>query len=385
VQGQCVATTLHHLLLTGQSLSVGALSAVVSATQPFENVMFSNGVRAGAAGLAGFAPLVEAWDGSQGETIASGFANLLTSLTGGAGAGLRSLVSAHGVGGQPYAALRKGTAPYAAGLAQVAAGASLAAQAGDAYAVRAVAVVHGESDHAQHNERYTEDLLAWQSDYEADVQAATGQALPVPMFACQMSSFTKYGAATSSIPLQQLAAAEARPDRFFVVGPKYMLPYVADGVHLTGEGERWLGELYAKAWRRVLVDGERWRPLSPRRVERDGATVRVRFWVPAPPLVIDTTTITDPGARGFRFTDTSATPPTIVAVELEGDDTVRLTLSAVPTGGNRRVHYAMFGDPGAAAGPTTGARGNLRDSDATPSLGGYALANWCVHFSADVP
>lgn len=385
VFGQCVTASLHHLLITGQSLSTGAVSAVVSTEQPFANVMFNTGVRAGGVGLVGFVPLVETFAGGEGETIASGFANLLTERTGGAGVGLRSLASAHGISGQPYTVLRKGTGAYANGMAQAAAGAMLAGAMGESFSVRAMAVIHGETDHGAGNQNYDQNLLEWQSDYDADVRALTGQLEPVVMFTDQMSSFTALGSATSTIPQQQLAAARARPDRIFVVAPKYMLGYVADGVHLTGDGERMLGELYAKAWHTVLVDGERWLPVSPREVRRDGAVITIDFHVPAPPLVFDTTLVTDPGSYGFAFTDSSGATPAVTAVELDGDTSVRITLGAVPTGGNMRVRYAMTGAPGAPAGPTTGARGNLRDSDATASRHGYSLFNWSVHFDEPVP
>ena len=50
-----------------------------------------------------------------------------------------------------------------------------------------------------------------------------------------------------------------------------------------------------------------------------------------------------------------------------------------------RIRYAHTGGVGQPAGPTTGARGNLRDSDATPSRHGYPLFNWAVHFDEPVP
>jgi len=335
-------------------------------------------------GLDVLVPLVETSDGFHGETLASGMANLLSQRAIDAGGSHRSLVSAHGVSGQPYAALRKGTMPYATGMAQVAAGLALAQAGGEPYAVRAVVVVHGESDHLGSNATYDLDLLEWQSDYEADIQAMTGQTLPVPLLTDQMSSFSAYGSATSAIPQLQLEASRAAPDRIVLMGPKYVLPYVPDGVHLTGEAERWLGEMHAKVFERVLIEGEPWRPVSPREITRDGAEISVRFWVPVPPLVLDETLVSNPGNYGFGYTDSSGAPPTITSVALVGDDTVVLTLSAMPVGGNQRVTYAMNGIPGQPAGPTTGARGNLRDSDTTESRHGYALQNWCVHFDEPV-
>jgi hypothetical protein len=71
-------------------------------------------------------------------------------------------------------------------------------------------------------------------------------------------------------------------------------------------------------------------------------------------------------------------------VQVTGSDTVAITLAATPTGANKRLRYAYTGVPGNAAGPTSGPRGNLRDSDATPSLYGNPLYNWCVHFDKPV-
>ena len=54
-----------------------------------------------------------------------------------------------------------------------------------------------------------------------------------------------------------------------------------------------------------------------------------------------------------------------------------VTLAFAEVGGLR-------GTAGAAGGPVTGARGNLRDSDATKSRHDYPLYNWCVHFDEPV-
>ena len=384
VAGQCVAASLHHVLITGQSLSQGALSEVVSTEQPFDNLSFVTGVRAGGVGLDTLVPLVETSDGFHGETLASGMANLITEHTMAAGGEHRSLVSAHGVSGQPYSVLQKGTAAYAEGMAQVAAGMAAAQAQGDTYAVRAVVTIHGESDHLEGNTSYDLDLLQWQSDYDTDIRAMTGQTLEVPLFTDQMSSFTAYGVTTSAIPQLQLEASRAEPQRVVLMGPKYVLPYVPDGVHLTGDGERWLGEMHAKVFEHVLIEGETWRPVSPRSIQRDGAQITVQMWVPSPPLVLDDVLVSDPGNYGFGYTDQSGAPPSITSVALSGDDSVVITLSEEPVGGGQRIRYAMTGTAGQPAGPMTGARGNLRDSDATTSRHDYLLYNWCVHFDEPV-
>ncbi len=217
------------------------------------------------------------------------------------------------------------------------------------------------------------------------MKAITGQSDPIPMFHTQMSSWTKYGEATSTIPFDQLAEHVKSAGKTILVGPKYHLSYAADGVHLTNEGYRHMGEDYAKAYRRVILEGRPWEPLRPIALTRAGNIITVKLVVPAPPLVLDAGAITDPGSFGFEFAETGpAAPQKIVIVALASPDTVRITLAGAPTGTNKRLRYAFTGKAGNKAGPTTGPRGNLRDSDTTASRNGEPLYNWCVHFDEPV-
>jgi hypothetical protein len=174
------------------------------------------------------------------------------------------------------------------------------------------------------------------------------------------------------------------------VCPRYIFPHAVagaafPGLHLNNASSRWMGEYYAKAYKTVVVDGQEWTPLKPSTITLAGAVLTVKFDVPAPPLVLDTTLVSNPGNYGFEYTDDSASPPAISTVAVTGSTTVTITLSAAPTGANKRLRYAYTGIPGNAGGPTTGPRGNLRDSDATTtSLYGNTLYNWCVHFDKPV-
>jgi hypothetical protein len=388
-----VPRDINHVLIAGQSLAVGVSGApVLTTSQPFGNLMFTTGVMAGGTDLEGFVPLVEGdtIPGSKAvvETMASAFANLASELGRSDGIdGHDVLVSIHGSGARTYAQLKKGTGPYATGMAQVVAAAEIAKRLGKSYVVRAVATVHGESDHAEKNPGYDANLLEWQADYERDIQAITGQSQGVPMFETQISSFTRMmrGTETSAIPAAQLAAHVTSNGKVVLVGPKYHLPYAKDGVHLTSAGYRHMGEDYAKAYRRVVLEGKRWEPLRPIAITREGAVITIRFAVPTPPIVLDTTLVVDPGNYGFEYTDASSSPPTVERVEVTGPDTVAVTLSWTPNGDGKRVRYAFTGVRGARSGPTSGARGNLHDSDATRSRGGYELFNLCVHFDEPVP
>lgn len=346
---------INHILIAGQSLAIGTEGdPALSTAQPYDNIMFAGGV-ANPISLASFTDLVEA----SVETLGSGMANLITSLAG----THKALVSAHAAGGTNYDGLKKGTSVYNAGQAQVSAGIDLAADAEESYGVRAVVVVHGEQDGNESSTTYDDDVLEWQTDYEADINALTGQTGALPMLHTQMSAI-----AGSDIPLAQLRAHIANPGRVVLVGPKYHLPTV-DGSHLTNHGYRQLGEEYAKVYHRVVNQRAVWEPLRPRTVSIAGAVITIVFRVPVAPLVFDTTIVAAVDDMGFAWSGAE----TITDVSLVGDDTVEITLSGAP-GSPGQITYAQGLD----------IAGNLRDSDATPSLNGYDLYNWCVHFSETV-
>lgn len=384
--------TRNYVLCTGQSLSIGSQGTPpLSTTQPYDNEMFTGGVvPAAGAALASFVPLVE----RARETMQSGFANRANEL---AAALLlerpetershRMLVSCHGQGGARYQVLKKGTARYQAGLAQLDAAVALSAAADESLVVRAVTNVHGESDERDGEDQngfdYAAVLAEWQADLEADARARTGQTEPVPMFSSQLSSFTRYGAVVSPVALAQLRAHVSQPRVQILVGPKYIFPY-ADGVHLTARGYRWLGEYYAKAYAREILQGYPWEPLRPLAATRAGNVITVEFLVPAPPLVLDVETVGNPGNYGFTFAQDGAPAPAITEVTLRDATHVQITLASAPTGENQRVRYAFQAPLPALAGPTSGARGNLRDSDPTPSRHGETLYNWAVHFEQPV-
>ena len=372
---------IHHVLGTGQSLASGVGGTPpLSSAQPFDNRMFDTGVLAGGTGLTRFVPLVERGV----ETMSSSFADQITKLTRDGGGTHDLLVSVHAVGGQPYRTMKKGTPTYATSIAQATAGLGIASAQGLAYDVTAITSADGGGDHVDKNTHLAADLAEWQRDYETDVKAITGQSTPVPLFNTQYSSWTEYEA-TSPIPLAQLRAHVDNPGKVIVVGPRYAFAYGPDGVHLTNEGYRQMGEYYARAYRRVVVERGSWEPLRPRTITRNGAVITVRFIVPAPPLVFDTTLATDPGNFGFEYADDGPGTPAITGVALGGPDTVIVTLASEPNAANRRLRYAHTGVFGAKAGLTSGARGNLRDSDSTPSRHGYPLHDWCVHFDEVVP
>ncbi|MDB4937958.1 MAG: Endo,4-beta-xylanase precursor [Labilithrix sp.] len=384
---------LNHVLATGEDLSLGVFGTPVLSTVPvYSNRTFVTGVMSGDTNLTAFIPLVEG-DVVPGtliavETMSTSFANAITRVAlADLNMGHRLIVSAHGARGAPYASLKKGTAPFAAGLAQVQAAYDLAAAAGQSYVVRAVTNVHGESDSEANNPSYAANLVEWQGDYEAAIQAITGQPDPVPMLISQSSSWTRGVGlpSTSVIPNAMRDAHIAAPGKVILVGPKYHLPYAADGVHLSAFGYQQMGEEYAKVYRRVILEGKPWEPVHPISVTRVDEIVSVRMHVPVPPLTFEGLRVTDPGNAGFEWADDGPDTPSIVSVIIVNGETVIVQLSHAPTGGHRRLRYAFSGTPGVPAGPRTGPRGIIRDSDPTLSTSGVPLYDYCVHFEVDAP
>lgn len=377
---------INHVLGTGQSLSIGGLGGpALSTTAHPVHWMFQNGLLGGDLKVTGLRESV--W-----ETMSTGMVEVANSLW---RSGFnrtsatrptqdhRILVSLHGSGGLPYDLLKKGSQNFAQGAAQLALGQLGAWQRQQTYIPRCVTNVHGETDHTQVNPSYDQDMIDWQRDYEAMIHAR-GFTHPVPMLHSQMSSYTNYNTSWSFIPPAQLSASVRYPRKLPLVGPKYMLSYL-DGVHLTNQGYRHMGEYYGKVYNHVILEGATWEPLRPLAISREGARILVRFHVPEPPLALDTGRVTDPGNYGFEYTDTSGSPPSIQAVKLIDADSVEILLSAAPSATAAKwLRYAHTGVAGNPAGPKSGARGCLRDSDPTPSLYGNELFNWAVHFNEPI-
>jgi hypothetical protein len=96
------------------------------------------------------------------------------------------------------------------------------------------------------------------------------------------------------MPITQLTAHENHPGKLVMMGPTYNMPSNVGTGHLSNIGYRWHGEYFGKVLANIVLQQKAWRPLSPRWVKRQGATIIVKFHVPVGPLVIDTSTITPP-------------------------------------------------------------------------------------------
>ena len=65
-----------------------------------------------------------------------------------------------------------------------------------------------------------------------------------------------------------------------------------------------LGEKYGEAMKRTFVDGAVWKPLYITGAAINANLVSLSYNIPAPPLALDTTLVSDPGNHGFSIATT---------------------------------------------------------------------------------
>jgi len=450
---------LNHIIITGQSNAVanGGVPPV-STTQPFTNVMFDTGpmsMKGSAASPTGCGGAGGCCDGNVGcytyekpaslvpltegdrffdypvETATAGTANEASFLA------LHEyqfgaldrypkkhdvLATNDGRSGWAYICMRKGSCPYKdpswlfpypQAMQEVKDAMGFATAANKTYAVRAMMTIHGETDQQEYFKGqpefpldgtdgsrgaikdYADGLIEWQRDYEAGIKAITGQKTPIPLFVSGLSG--QNATRIAAVAQYELDAHVRAPGKVILVGPGYHFDFAPDCLHYTAKGNRRVGEYFAKVYARVVLGGETWDPVRPKTVTRANNVITVKYFVPRPPLVIDTQRVADPGNYGFDFVDGSGATPAITGVTVPGPDTVQITLASTPSGPDMKLYYAQNQIPATCIGhgikSQGGARGNIRDSDTTPSQSGdykdddgtpWTLWNWGVQFGVSV-
>jgi len=396
---------------TGQSLAVGEKGRpVISTSQPYHNLKLSTGHRPwpidpNDTNLA-LVPLVEpigrpstnypsSWpDNIAGETPHSAMANEITALVRAASG--RDFVGVHtevGENGQCMIYLKKNAGQvgvngrsYEGAMIETKAIARLAKAAGKTYGVGAITVTHGECDAG--NENYENDLYQLWSDYNTDLPAITGQKQKIQMIVSQQDSCADRSAST----LAQWKVGVDHPADIVCSGPKYQYPS-AEGIHLTVDGYRQLGEKYGQIYYERVILGRNWQPLQPTTVERQGAVIMVHFHVPVAPLVWDTTlehphpsVVEWRNGKGFEVSTVAGRKVAIVSAAISGDAVI-ITCASNP-GPGASVGYAMIGEKLRMDAPFEGTYrwGLLRDSDPFIGAGtGKTQPNYSVAFEMSVP
>lgn len=392
---QPIPETLYHIPWGGQSLATGSRSTNPVSTNALHIgycLMLTNGVHAGEPGTNGivllsgdvneFTNLVASFSDipPRGETpsVAAAFAvNFARSNAG--MARLRLLATGHAQNGAMLTQINRGTIPYSNLMTQVR-GAQTVAWGTKRFSqnVPAVCWVHGETDTGQNidPEFYRTNSYTLYGQMHSDFSGVTGQT-NVPLWLMTQTASSSYGNRTNSYIAYAQYGLTSQDSRIKLVCPTYIFETIADGVHLTTDGYKYLGEYFGKV---LAMEnwGSDWLPLRPTNIQASGSSVTITWHVPVPPLVWDTNRVAHIDNYGFSLLDgTITSTPQIV-----GSNQVTFNYSGSPI----RVRYGWNAVAGLPDGPTTGQRGNLRDSDATEaySLPGTNLFNWAVIFHANI-
>lgn len=248
----------------------------------------------------------------------------------------------------------------------------------------------GGTDYDRQN--WNEYFNALQTDLDEDLKAITGQSDEVFVCFQQTNNWTNDSRTVGTIAQEQLDAHELmyQDGRAAMAGPKYQYFY-SDGTHLTADDYKRSGRILARCADSFL-DGVDWSPTRPTAVTISGNDINLTVYTPTPPLVSDTTTVTDPSGvladLGFEYFDTDPAANPTIGTPSFGSCTgnscpVTFPMSGTPDHAGARLRYAWTGTSGQPAGALTGARGNIRDSETSYS-GGARDANWLVAFDKPI-
>lgn len=277
---------------------------------------------------------------------------------------------------------------FTGGLSQIQ---TIADGASKSHSVSAIAWMQGEYDYHGSNGStnatkvlYKAALAQLHADMVEDCKTETGQT-DDPIFILYQTSGNWArdadinGLAGLHVGMAQLEYALENPTKVIMAGPSY--PVTDKGGHLDSNGSRWFGQMLAKAYVRSVIDGRRFRPLSPIKIEAVSATkVRLHMFVPVPPLQFAmpyvVNTATDFSAKGFRITDASGAAA-IASVTIVGDTIIDIVTSRNIDIASAHLWYASK--------TTFDGAGCLRDSDDALARDQYVyLSGSGMYASADI-
>lgn len=274
-------------------------------------------------------------------------------------------------GGQPIETFEKGGVTYANAMASVTATRDGLRKYGLGLKV-VVNFVQGEN-RATTLSAYPDKMVGIISNMRADIRALTGA---TPSFVFWQTNADDTSAGPYSEPVakyhRQVAEQFLGTD-IVLAGPMYAFPFAAtDNAHLGNIGRLMQGELSALVQRHIEQAGT-FRPLMPAAASRSGAVVTLDLALPTggKAVALDSDWLGAIAAgtanAGFTFTDDSGAPPAIASVAVTGPAQIRITLAAVPTGGNQKLRYGLDAVDLADDG-WSGCRGLVYSSSGVPSL-----------------
>ena len=394
-----------HYIIYGQSLSTGHDSDPLSTENIEGNYMLGDRVWINNGNITPntLNPLVATLvGGPQAEAPIHGVVNHLRNkiplTVGEGGKENRFLATSAGTSGKPIEELSKeylGTNNYLYENyeAAIKKGKSMALRRGSTISCPAIIFMQGEWNYQGHGfaldgtstptgkkDEYKTLMLKLKENMQADVMAEYEQDKAPIFYTYQVGvQYTK--GSTSEIGMAQLEAANENED-IVCVGPVYQMTDV--GGHLDANGYRWYGEMIGKVIYKTQVLGETFSPLQPMtisRVEDNPKQVRIKYHVPAPPLVLDTKTLLEMPNYGFNLYVNNLSKA-ITSVEVEGDDCILITSSDNLTG---KIQIMYAGERASLDSYNLRGHGNVRDSDDYEAFFNYVQRDWTKPTSSGEP
>lgn len=341
-----------HIVIYGQSLSIGQYGTPVLNTPGDNGLMFNTGIRSYGQKPTTLTALRETVSGSNGETMASTIAHSFTASAGDM-AGRNLIFNSAGVGGITVEALSKGTEPYNQLVNHLLWVENLMSEQGRDYAVDFMLWAQGEADMANGNnsEVYKQSLNKLRSDLESDTNSMRVPGRNLVLLTYQTSSHGYYVGSDSNPPelIAQAQLEYALTDPYTDMwGPTYMgLPAnhsVGQGnVHHNAHGYRLMALYAQKALRHRIrtrtvenKNGEKYLPvhaISARKL--NNRTVLVDVFTYYPPLVIDSSYVSELADENH-------------GVELH-DDSGRLSITSVEITAGTKIKITSENDIGDGA------------------------------------
>ncbi len=363
-------TTLLHILVTGQSNALGGNATPLVTTGVIDGgKMFVGGMKPGLS-LATLVDLQEEIVSVSGET---GMASLVRWLRANDAGGVVYLVSNVAQDGARYTDICKGTTAYSHHMAQVAAGLARATELGLTYRVLCVVAVHEQDEAFNAGVAYRAALATWQSDYDTDCKALTGQAEDIPMIHAMqgVAGAMQYNSAdldgSSAIALFQ--AHFDQPAKVVIATPETYFDFLVSP-HFSAGSHVWMGEQMAKVIKRVCFDEETFSPIYPSAALVAGSDIIVDFVVPVPPIRLDYAYNAYVPSAGFQYKSSDGIRyPT--SVEVTGASQLTLHFSSSLTGTSKRLSYAIDNLL-----PKIERGSNVADSDAETPIAAPNLNNF---------
>lgn len=295
------------------------------------------------------------------------------------------LCSAPGEGGQLISQLSPGGYNWDRNIHQMQRAYDLAQQSGKIITMPLITWWQGEADASQNRtaDQYKTDFKNYYDALNSAAKSIFKQKNDIKVIIIQLQSenYTNPNQ-KPKISWAQYEIAMQNPN--FYILPFYFGNSV-DNQHFQKEVYRRVGGLAGVALKRMLIDGEKIKPIYIKNCNVQGKIVTLKYHVPVLPLVLDTSEISNPGNYGYKIMD-GLREVNILSVEKSGPENIKIVSDENIEGFDLYYGYngAQYvpGVSGIVVNTTYGMRGNLRDSQGDEikiNIGGneVSLHNYC--------